>query len=143
MKEPIVCKILVVDDEIALKDALVDALLKQSYDARGYTSGQEALEALRREHFDLLISDLMMPELDGLTLINAALEINPDLIPIIMTGQSTKQTADEATKLGAFDNVLKPFRLKTLIPILTRAMDSRRAGQKQAPIDMERVRSES
>lgn len=128
MKEPIVGKILVVDDEIALKDALVDALLKHSYEARGYTSGHEALQALRREDFDLLISDLMMPEMDGIALINAALEIDPHLVPIIMTGHCTNETAEEAKKVGAFDYVLKPFRLKTLMPTLTRAMNRRRNG---------------
>jgi DNA-binding NtrC family response regulator len=129
MKEPIAGKILVVDDEIALKDALVDALSKQSYEARGYTSGHEALEALRREDFDLLISDLMMPEMDGIALIGAALEIDPHLVPIIMTGLRTDQTAAEAKMVGAFDYLPKPFRLKTLMPILTRAMQTRRLGE--------------
>lgn len=112
MNDKTVGKILVVDDEIALKDALVGALLQQSYDARGYTSGPEALEVLRREPFDLLITDLMMPEMDGIALINAALQIDPNLVPIIMTGLGTNQTAEEAKKVGAFDYVLKPFRMK-------------------------------
>lgn len=114
-----------VDDEVELKDALVDALLKQSYEARGYTSGYEALEVLQLETFDLLITDLMMPEMDGITLINAALEIDPNLVPIIMTGQGTNQTADEAKRVGAFDYVRKPFRMKTLMPVLKRALQTR------------------
>jgi PAS domain S-box-containing protein len=125
-KEPLVGKILVVDDEIELKNALVDALSAQSYEARGYTSGHEALEALRGEDFDLLISDLMMPEMDGISLIKAALEIDPHLVAIIMTGQGTIQTAVDAMKAGTFDYVLKPFRLQTLMPILTRAINTRR-----------------
>jgi DNA-binding NtrC family response regulator len=129
MNEQIVGKILIVDDEIALKDALVNALTKQSYEAHGYTSGHEALEALRREAFDLLISDLMMPEIDGIALVSAALEIDPHLVPIIMTGQHTNKTAEEAKKAGAFDYVVKPFRLKMLMPILTRAMQTRRLGE--------------
>ena len=119
-------KILVVDDEVELKNALVDALSARSYEARGYTSGHEALEALREEDFDLLISDLMMPEMDGIALIKAALEIDPHLIAIIMTGQGTIQTAVDAMKAGTFDYVLKPFRLQTLMPILTRAINTRR-----------------
>jgi two-component system, cell cycle sensor histidine kinase and response regulator CckA len=125
-KEQMVGKILVVDDEIELKNGLVDALSKQSYDARGYTSGHEALEALRAEDFDLLISDLMMPEMDGIVLIKAALEIDPHLVAIIMTGQGTIQTAVDAMKAGTFDYVLKPFRLQTLMPVLTRAINTRR-----------------
>jgi DNA-binding NtrC family response regulator len=119
-------RILVVDDEIELKDALVAALEKQSYEAHGYTNGQRALEVLRREVFDLLITDLMMPEMDGIELIDAARKIDPDLVPIIMTGQGTNQTAEEAKNVGAFDYVLKPFRMKTLIPVLTRALHTRR-----------------
>src|ERR1700686_2548524 len=125
-KEQMVGKILVVDDEVELKNALVDALSARSYEARGYTSGHEALEALREEDFDLLISDLMMPEMDGIALIKAALEIDPHLIAIIMTGQGTIQTAVDAMKAGTFDYVLKPFRLQTLMPILTRAINTRR-----------------
>lgn len=130
MNEQIVGKILVVDDELALKDALVEALSNQSYEAHGYTSGHEALEALRREDFDLLLSDLMMPEIDGIALVTAALEIDPHLVPIIMTGQRTNKTAEEAKKIGAFEYVEKPFRLKILMPILTRAMQTRRLGER-------------
>src|SRR6266850_4016577 len=119
-------RILVVDDEIELKNALVDALTAQSYEASGYASGREALAALRTEDFDVLISDLMMPEMDGIELIKAALEIDPHLVAIIMTGQGTIQTAVDAMKAGTFDYVLKPFRLQSLMPVLTRALNTRR-----------------
>jgi two-component system cell cycle sensor histidine kinase/response regulator CckA len=128
-KEPTVGKILVVDDEIELKDALVDSLAAQSYEVRGYNSGSEALEVLRNEDFDLLITDLKMPEMDGIALIEAALAIDPHLVAIVMTGQGTIQTAIEAMKAGAFDFVLKPFRLETLLPVLTRAINTRRLRQ--------------
>lgn len=124
--ENAVGRILVVDDEIELKNALVDALSAQSFEVRGFTSGQEALAALRSADFDLLISDLMMPEMDGIELITAALEIDPNLVAIIMTGQGTIQTAVESMQAGTVDYVLKPFRLQTLMPILTRAINTRR-----------------
>jgi DNA-binding NtrC family response regulator len=127
-KEPF-GKILVVDDEVELKNALVEMLLNQSYDVRGYVNVYEALEAVRREAFDLMITDLMMPEMDGIALIKAALEIDPNLVPIIMTGSASNDTAAEAKRVGAFDYVLKPFRLKMLMPILTRAMQTRRLGE--------------
>ena len=123
---PTVGRVLVVDDEVELKNALVDALTAQSYEVSGFTNGEEALAALRLEDFDLLISDLMMPEMDGITLIKAAMEIDPHLVGIIMTGQGTIQTALDAMKAGTFDYVLKPFRLQTLMPILTRAINTRR-----------------
>src|SRR5581483_10626444 len=86
----------------------------------------EALEALKKESFDLLLTDLMMPEMDGLELLRAALQIDPNLVGIIMTGQGTIQTAVEAMKSGAFDYVLKPFRLQQVLPVLDRAMEVRR-----------------
>jgi PAS domain S-box-containing protein len=124
--EKTVGKVLVVDDELELKNALVEALSAQSYDVRGYTNGHDALNALREEDFDVLLSDLMMPEMDGISLIKAALVIDPHLIAIIMTGQGTIQTAVDAMKAGTFDYVLKPFRLQTLMPTLTRAINARR-----------------
>ena len=127
MTEQVIGKILVVDDEIELKDALVEGLLKRSFEAHGYTSGHEALEALRVEPFDLLISDLMMPEMDGITLIKAALKLDPHLVALIMTGQGTIQTSVDAEEAGVFDYVLKPFRLQTLMPTLTRAISARRS----------------
>src|SRR6267143_2328784 len=119
-------RILVVDDETELKAVLVESLVAQGFEATGYSSGQDALNALRSENFDLLLTDLMMPEMDGITLLQAGLEIDSDLVSIVMTGQGTIQTAVDAMKLGAFDYVLKPFRLQTLLPLLTRAMNTRR-----------------
>src|SRR5436309_13034054 len=89
MLETNVAKILVVDDEAELKNALVEALSTQSFEVRGFTNGAQALSALREEAFDVLITDLMMPEMDGIVLVEKALEIDPHLVPIIMTGQGT------------------------------------------------------
>src|SRR5436853_5212667 len=126
MSEDAIGKIIVVDDEVELKNALVEALASQSFEVCGFTSGNEALAFLREEDFDLLLSDLMMPEMDGISLVRSALEIDPHLIAIIMTGQGTIQTAVDAMKVGAFDYVLKPFRLQSIMPILTRALNTRR-----------------
>jgi PAS domain S-box-containing protein len=126
MSESAVGKILIVDDEVQLKNALVEALASQSFEVRGFTSGPEVIEALREEDFDLLLSDLMMPGMNGIDLVKAALEIDPHLVAIIMTGQGTIQTAVDAMKVGAFDYVLKPFRLRSLMPVITRAIDTRR-----------------
>jgi PAS domain S-box-containing protein len=122
-------QILVVDDEVELKNALVQLLDGLGYDALGCTSGTAALKALRERNFDVLLSDLMMPEMDGVTLLRSSLEIDQNLICIIMTGQGTIQTAVDAMKVGAFDYVLKPFRLQTLLPVLARALHVRRLRQ--------------
>jgi len=119
-------KIIVVDDEPELKNILVKALSGQGFEVTGCSSGQQALAELRQKEFDLLLTDLMMPEMDGIALLEAALKVDPHLIGIMMTGQGTIQTAVDAMKAGAFDYVLKPFRLQTLLPVLTRAINTRR-----------------
>jgi DNA-binding NtrC family response regulator len=118
--------ILVVDDEVELMRALCDALPEEGYRVKGFTSPKAALDELRRGEFDLLLSDLMMPQMDGIHLLKAALEYDPNLVGIIMTGQGTVQTAVDAMKTGAFDYLLKPFKLQNILPTLMRAMDVRR-----------------
>ena len=119
-------RLLIVDDEAELKDALCETLADEGYKTVGATSGAEGLQALEKQDFDLLLSDLMMPGMDGIQLLRKALEIDPNLVGIIMTGQGTIPSAVEAMKVGAFDYVLKPFDLKTMLPILERAMETRR-----------------
>ena len=118
-------RILIVDDEIELMRALCDSLGSQ-YDATGVSAPDAALEALQNGEFDLMLSDLMMPEMDGIQLLRKALEIDPNLVGIIMTGQGTISTAVEAMKVGAFDYILKPFKLQSILPVLSRAMEVRR-----------------
>jgi two-component system cell cycle sensor histidine kinase/response regulator CckA len=119
-------KIIIVDDDPVLKGILVEALSAQGFEVTGCSSGSQALEELRQKEFDLLLTDLMMPKMDGIELLEAALKIDPQLLGIMMTGQGTIQTAVDAMKLGAFDYVLKPFRLQILMPVLTRAINARR-----------------
>ncbi len=126
MGQPKLGRILVVDDEVVLMQALCEGLSNQQYEVVGATSGKEALQALGKKPFDVMLSDLMMPELDGIEVLKQALEIDPQLVGIIMTGHGTVQTAVEAMKIGAFDYVLKPFKLGQLLPIIVRAVEVRR-----------------
>jgi len=126
MTQEVAGKLLVVDDEKHLLDVLCEMLVQHGYEVVGFSSSPFALEELKEHDFDLLLSDLMMPDVDGVTFLKAALEIDPSLVAIIMTGQGTVQTAVEAMKLGAFDYLLKPFKLNVLLPVLTRAMQMRR-----------------
>jgi len=119
-------RLLIVDDEVELKSALCETLGDEGYETAGATSGAEGLKALAKQDFDILLSDLMMPGMDGIQLLRKALEIDPNLVGIIMTGQATIPSAVEAMKVGAFDYVQKPFNLQTILPILARAMDVRR-----------------
>src|SRR5438445_4385899 len=126
MTAPGLGRVLIVDDEVELMTALCESLTDQGYETLGRASAQEALVLLQEEDVDLLVCDLMMPEMDGIALLRAALDIDPHLVGIIMTGQGTIQTAVDAMKVGAFDYMLKPFRLQALLPVLVRALQVRR-----------------
>jgi len=119
-------RLLIVDDEEALMTALCNTLEIEGYAVTGFTSAREALAKLRERQFDLLLTDLMMPEMDGIALLRAAQEIDRDLAGIVMTGHGTIDTAVKALRDGALDYVLKPFRLDNLLTVLTRALETRR-----------------
>ncbi|HEY1376777.1 MAG TPA: response regulator [Gemmataceae bacterium] len=119
-------RLLVVDDEAELMQVLRETLTGQGYDVAGVTSGADAVAALRAGPFDLVLTNLMMPGMDGLQLLRTALDTDPDLVVVLMTGQGTIQTAVEALKTGAFDYLLKPFKLHALLPVLTRGLEVRR-----------------
>jgi DNA-binding NtrC family response regulator len=118
--------LLIVDDEVELMRALCESLTEEGFEVSGLSDPAAAPDALREGEFDLLLSDLMMPGTDGIQLLRQALAIDPNLVGVIMTGQGTIQTAVEAMKAGAFDYVLKPFRLQQVLPVLDRAMEVRR-----------------
>jgi PAS domain S-box-containing protein len=118
--------VLVVDDEVELMTVLVEMLTAQGFEAIGCSSGHQALDLLRARDFDVLLSDLMMPQMDGIALLRQALDLDPNLVAIIATGQGTVETAVEAMKVGALDYVLKPFRMAALLPVLNRALEIRR-----------------
>src|ERR1700678_3134115 len=82
-------KLLIVDDEAAQMRALCDTLQPEGYTTQGYSSAKQALTALRPGEFDLLLTDLMMPEMDGIALIDAARQVDPALGAIVMTGHGT------------------------------------------------------
>lgn len=126
MQEPASARILIVDDEESLVKALSNTLQERGYQTAGFTQGRAALDALRQTQFDLLLSDIMMPGMDGITLLRGALELDPHLVAIMMTGEGTITTAVEAMKSGAFDYILKPFKLSFILPVLSRAMSLRR-----------------
>ncbi|MFZ5561371.1 MAG: response regulator [Pseudomonadota bacterium] len=119
-------RILVVDDEAAQMHALCDTLRDQGFDATGLTDATVALAALETGRFEILLTDLSMPDMDGISLLRIAREKDPDLIGVIMTGEGSIASAVEAMKAGAFDYILKPFRLRAILPVLTRALTVRR-----------------
>jgi signal transduction histidine kinase len=128
-------RILVVDDETAQMQALCATLPDHGYAPIGFTNGEAALEELRHAKYDLLLADLTMPRMDGITLLQAAQKIDPDLVAVIMTGAGTVTTAVEAMKAGALDYILKPFNLSAIIPVLERALGVRRLRLENAELE--------
>jgi signal transduction histidine kinase len=128
-------RLLIVDDEVAQMRALCDTLEDQGYQVHGCADGEAALLELRRAPFDLLLADLMMPGMNGIDLLRAALAIDPMLIGIIMTGEGTIGSAVEAMQSGALDYILKPFKLSAILPVLSRGLTMRRLRLENAALE--------
>ncbi|OEZ96827.1 hybrid sensor histidine kinase/response regulator [Duganella sp. HH101] len=128
-------RIMVVDDQAVHLKALCDVLGQHDLDAAGFTTGEAALAHLRGQAYDLLLTDMNMPGMDGLALIEAARALDPNIACIIMTGAGTVDTAVKAMKIGAFDYIIKPFKAATLLPVLARALESRRLRQQNVKLE--------
>lgn len=140
MPDTAAARILVVDDEAPLMTALCRTLRQQGYETVGFTSGLAALEALHKSRYDLILTDLMMPEMNGIALLRAVAGIDPHLVAIVITGEGTIATAVEAMKAGALDYILKPFRLSIILPVISRALAVRQLRLENAELER-RVRS--
>jgi len=119
-------RILVVDDEVVITEILSDFLGMEGWEIETATSGPGALEKLRSSSFDLMISDLKMPEMSGLVLMEKVLNKDEGVVVIIMTAFGTVETAIEAMKKGAFDYILKPFKMEEVVQIVRRAIEMKR-----------------
>ncbi len=115
-------RVLVVDDEASIRDLLAKTLALAEYDVELAPNGQVALERLRQGHYDLLITDLQMPGMDGLTVIQEARRLNADLSVIIITGFSTEASAIEAANLGVSGYLTKPFKVPKVLAVAARAL---------------------
>ena len=134
MDTPPTARLLIVDDEAAQVTALCRTLQMEGYSVTGFVLTSEALAAVRDGAFDIVITDLMMPEMDGIALLRAARELDADLVGIVMTGHGTIDTAVEALKSGALDYILKPFNLNAILSVLSRALGIRRLRQQNAAL---------
>jgi excisionase family DNA binding protein len=115
-------RILVVDDESSIRDLLVKTLALAEYDVDTATDGRSALERLRLYPYDLLIADLKMPGIDGLSVIREAKRLKSDLPVIIITGYSTETAAIEAVNLGVSGYLTKPFRVPQVLAAAAKAI---------------------
>ena len=118
-------RILIVDDEAAHMRALCDTLGAHEYETTGVVSAEAALVLLRTEAFDLLLTDLMLPGINGIALVQQARQIDTDLTCIVMTGEGSIASAVQAMQTGALDYIIKPFKVSAILPILARALQAR------------------
>ena len=116
-------KILVVDDEQIVLDSVNKHLRKDNYEIIGVLSAREGLEKIESENIDIVLTDLMMPHTDGLELMKIIKEKRPGLPVIMITGYATINTALQATQLGAFDYIAKPFSKAELLGVIKRAAE--------------------
>jgi excisionase family DNA binding protein len=115
-------RVLVVDDESAIRELLSKTLALAEYDVDLASDGRAALERLRIIPYDLLITDLKMPGVDGLTVIREARRLKADIPVIIITGFSTEASAIEAVNLGVSGYLTKPFRVPRVLAAAAKAL---------------------
>ncbi|HEX5473686.1 MAG TPA: response regulator [Vicinamibacterales bacterium] len=115
-------RVLVVDDEASIRDLLAKTLALAEYEVDLAPDGRLALERLRMIPYDLLITDLKMPGIDGLTVIREARRLKTDLPVIIITGYSSEASAIEAVNLGVSGYLTKPFRVPRVLAVVEKAL---------------------
>ena len=123
MAEP---RVLVVDDERSMRELLSITLRQAGYDVALAENGDAAIEQLRAESFDLIVTDLRMHETDGMAVLRAARELAPETPVVVVTAYASTETAVEAMKLGAYDYVTKPFKLDEIRVTLGNALERKR-----------------
>ncbi|MEJ2055752.1 MAG: sigma-54 dependent transcriptional regulator, partial [Calditrichaceae bacterium] len=101
--------ILVVDDEQTIRDALKMVLEEEGYNTKSAADGKEALKLINETDYDIVITDLKMPEMDGMTLTRQCQQLCPQTSIIIITAHGSLESAIEALRIGAYDYILKPF----------------------------------
>jgi two-component system, NtrC family, response regulator HydG len=119
-------RILVVDDNLEMARTLAQGLSDRDYDAVAVGSGRQALDRLEAETFDAVVTDLRMPNVDGLQILAAARKLDPDRPVIVMTAYSAIDTAVESIRQGAYHYLTKPFKQDELAIFLARALEELR-----------------
>jgi len=115
-------KILVVDDEVSILEVLKALLRREGYSVKTACNAEEAIEVLKKDKFDLMVSDIRMRPIDGLQLLDRARELQSHMAVIMMTAYATVETAVDAMKRGAFDYICKPFKVDELLVTVERAL---------------------
>lgn len=129
--------ILVVDDEVSVREMLEDILSSEGYRVETAQDGRQALDKIKQEHPDVVLMDNRMPELTGMEVLEFIRETGSDVPVIMMTAYGTTEMTIQAMKLGAFDYIMKPFKLNELLLVLQKAATMQRLNSEIAALRAE------
>lgn len=115
-------RLLVVDDEESVRFFLVKGLRKEGFEVEAVAGGHAAIDRLAKAPFDVVLTDLVMPDVSGLDVLKAVHEMDKDAVVILMTAHGSVENAIDALRLGAFDYLTKPFELKELLVRVERGL---------------------
>ncbi len=118
-------RILVVDDKLDMAEMIADDLCDRGYEGLAVSSGKAALLVMYSQRVDALVTDLRMPDMDGFELLQASQDLDPSRPVILMTAFSAIDTAMRAFEVGAYQYLMKPFRLDALAQVLDKALRNR------------------
>jgi two-component system, NtrC family, response regulator PilR len=127
-------RILLVDDEPSILSVLCTVLKAENYDVVPVADGQKAIDLIKSEEFDLVISDIRMTPVNGIEILKTVHQESPKTSAIMLTAYGSVETAIDALKLGAFDYVTKPFKVDELLITVQRALDYRNAISENADL---------
>jgi DNA-binding NtrC family response regulator len=119
-------KVLVIDDELIIRTSCSRALSPEGFEVKTAQNGLDGLRMIEEEKFDIVLTDLKMPDVDGIEILRKIKERWPDIEVIIITGYQTVDTAVKSIKLGAFDYIEKPFTPDALISAVSNALKQRK-----------------
>jgi DNA-binding NtrC family response regulator len=117
--------VLVIDDKESIRKMLRQTLVAEGHDVESAVNGFEGIKKTKSKQYDVVLTDLKMPDMDGISVLSAVREENPDASVIVMTAYGTIETAVEAMKRGAFDFLTKPFDTDHLNVLIKRALETR------------------
>jgi nitrogen regulation protein NR(I) len=133
-------RICLIDDDVATRVSLERVLTGEGYEVIGHPDGKCGLAAALEQDFDCVLTDLRMPDISGMELVDKLREELPNLPVVLMTAHGTTETAIEAIRRGAFDYILKPFEMEELLSVVARASDAGRRGRVKVALGSEAAR---
>lgn len=130
-------KVLVVDDDPVILEVIGEILRTNGYDVVAAPNGQAGINELDNDYYDLVLTDLMMPEIDGMEVLNNVVTKSPKTMCIVLTGYGTINSSVEAIKRGAFDYITKPITPNELVVVIEKALKYRNLQEENVRLKRE------